>query len=199
MKTALADDHDQCVAFLDANMVRFPSKRILGWWLPAHNFGIRLQNNRELGTWEFQCRDKGHAYFPAGKDPQRTPASILLNFRWAEEPWRKGLLATVNSAQELFQEARQQPLIGNMLASDLAAIEVFEKVQIPPVLITRLKQQVVKVAAARWDAIDTNRGTSLFIPLDGGKPVPAASYKAPRYAAQQRVAARYLRRNSSND
>lgn len=181
------NDHDACVQFLDANMIRM-GKRDSAWWLPAHNFGINMTMLGKLNLWVFTIlpfHAQTAAYLPEGEGH---PAGIVTHAIWRPHGRLKDdYPATAKNAEVMLRWAKQHAMVGDSVQREMKWIEDTFHIDIPTAIKTRWAQEAPKLAARRW-SIDRLRVKDRFIPLDGG---PAQDMTGSFRAASVRVACRY--------
>lgn len=188
--------YDACVAYLDANLVKFPKKS--GWWLPAHNLGINMTMLGGLNLWVFSALpmfpDK-RTYIPEGSQgPVVEPAGLRLSFNWSPHPQfqNKNFPATLETAGKLVDLIQKQPTVGEIVKKEMKWVETHFGIALPVTVESPYVLQAAKIAARRWDQVKT---PDTFVPLDGRKAVPMPSWGRPQMKTGSlavSVASRYI-------
>ena len=181
--TPKADPYRECIAYLNANAVKFPRKS--GWWIPAHNLAINVTLLGEIGLRQFSVlpwSPKRFGYKPATADH---PEGIVLRPQWHmlnDPTLRDEFEGTVENAQRLLELAATRNTVGETLKAEFKWLEQNFHIDIPGDIVARWVQEAPKVAVRRW-GVDILRMKDLFIPLDGSKPVEMDSLGTPRRAS----------------
>jgi len=142
--TAPRTPTDEFITYMNANAVRFP-KGPMGWWLPAHNLGVRLLPQGKVLVLQYRILP------PEGASPAFMPGKgIVLSPHWGKSKWAGPYTPSMTLAQKLSGLAGRSPTIMNTVKGELNGLEGQFGITIPAEITTKLSMNAAKNAIARW-------------------------------------------------
>jgi hypothetical protein len=161
---------------LDEKLTQFPKKH--GWWDPPRNMAI---NSALMGfnLWVFNLLPMFPEKRAYKAKSDRLPEGLVIDPGWVPAPNSLGgnrlFGHTVEAVEFLIKLPSKVKSVVDSSEYQLKWVETHFKVQIPSELMSKLLQDVLKIAPRRW-GVDRLRSKRILLPFDGSKSVQLGSF-----------------------
>lgn len=142
-KVAAANSVQDFIWYMDDNSIRFKNGPT-GWWVPAHNMGIRLTNQGAIVVMQYQVLPNAMS----------GGSAITVSPMWVKHPKFTGSYQpTLALAQRVVGLMEREPTVTVTVKNELLAVNDTTISNIPQVMIAKLSMNSVKNAIFRWSTV----------------------------------------------